>query len=913
MKLQFDSNQKYQLDAINSTVSLFEGQPLNKGDFEIEIKKQTGQQLLESGFVVGNNLVISQEEIIKNLHNIQEENKLNKSGIKSGGGIGVGAIGTEMIGAGASHQKLAEGMNFSLEMETGTGKTYVYLRTIHELHNKYGFKKFIIVVPSIAIKEGVIKNLQITKEHFDTIYDNPEMDFHVYDPKKRGLLKNFATANSLQILVINIDSFAKFSEEKRKGNIIYQKSDWGVPIEYIKNISPIVIIDEPQNMETPIRKKAIENLNPLFTLRYSATHKNPYNLIYRLDPVRAYDLNLVKKIEVDSVLEENNLNEPFIELESVQSQKNSIAIKLKIDVSDNNGIKRKIITVRKSSKGASECNLFKLSGERGVYKGYVVDSADVIGQSIAFSNGKMIYVGQSIGGLNDEIMKFQIRQTILNHFEKARKFKDKGIKVLSLFFIDKVANYRSYENDLIKKGKIAVWFEEIFEELKQNPVFTDLIPYEVEKIHNGYFSQDKKGNWRDTKGNSKADDDTYSLIMKDKERLLSTKEPLQFIFSHSALREGWDNPNVFQICTLSRSQSEIKKRQEIGRGMRLSVNQEGQRVFDENINVLTVIANESYEEFAKKLQIEIEDECGVDFSERVKRKRDRTKIKLTKAYKLNEDFKELWNKIKYKTKYQVNFSNEDLIKESSEFLANAEIREPKIISLKGKLDITKKGIVTGLANISEKKVEYENDFKAIPNILGYIQAKTKLTRQTIVEIIKKSGKDMEIAKNPQQFMDLAVDSIRSALQKLIVDGIKYERLQGKNNYYAMELFKGNELESYLENVVKVQNQDKTLYDHVLIDSAVESEFAKELESIDRVKFYFKLPGWFKIKTPIGNYNPDWAIVLENDEKVYFVAETKSPGEIRESEQNKIDCGKAHFRELEGVDFRRVEKVSEIFS
>jgi type III restriction enzyme len=305
---------------------------------------------------------------------------LEKSGIRSGGGIGTEMIGTGMIGGGRGYQHLKDGLNFSIEMETGTGKTYVYLRTIHELNRKYGFKKFIIVVPSVAIKEGVIKNLQITKEHFNMLYDNPEMDFYVYDPKKRGLLKNFATNNSLQILVINIDSFAKFSQEKKRGNIIYQKSDWGVPIEYIQSVKPIVIADEPQNMETEIRKKAIANLNPLCTLRYSATHKYHYNLIYKLDPVKAYDLGLVKKIEVDSVLEENNQNAPYLELEAVKSQKNTINVKLMIDVNEKDGIKRKSVTIKKSSRTGTECDLYKLSGEREIYRGYVVDAVDVMAQ-----------------------------------------------------------------------------------------------------------------------------------------------------------------------------------------------------------------------------------------------------------------------------------------------------------------------------------------------------------------------------------------------------------------------------------------------------------------------------------------------------------------------------------------------------
>lgn len=532
MKLQFDSNQQYQIDAINSAVNLFQGQPLNEGDFEVKIEKLNGQMILDGGFVVGNNLLLKEEEIIKNLHSVQEQNELEKSKtempklLTEDGGFLLTESGDKI--ALSDNEELKHGLNFSIEMETGTGKTYVYLRTIHELNKKYGFKKFIIVVPSVAVKEGVLKNLEITREHFATLYDKPEMDFYVYDPKKRGMLKNFATNNLLQILVINIDSFA-IGESKLSKRIIYQDSDWGVPIKYLQATKPIVIVDEPQNMETDIRKKAIQNLDPLCTLRYSATHKHHYNLVYKLDPVRAYDLNLVKRIEVDSVFEESNQNEPFIELESVKSQKNTIAIKLKIDISGKEGISRKSVVIKKSPRKSSEYNLFKLSGEREIYRGYVVDAADVVAESVTFSNGKTLYVGQSIGEMNDEIMKFQIRQTIQNHFEKERILKDKGIKVLSLFFIDRVANYREHHGDMVAKGKIARWFEEIFEEIKSQPKYEDLVYYPAEQVHNGYFSKDKKGQLKDTKGDGQADDDTYSLIMKDKEKLLSQDEPLRFI------------------------------------------------------------------------------------------------------------------------------------------------------------------------------------------------------------------------------------------------------------------------------------------------------------------------------------------------------------------------------------------------
>ncbi len=889
MKLQFDPNQPYQIDAVNSTVDIFKGQPLNKGDFEVELNQPEGQLLHHGEIVIGNNLLLAQETVLENLRSIQKKNDIEPS-------------------------KRLGGLHFSLEMETGTGKTYVYLRTIYELNKKYGFKKFIIVVPSIAIKEGVVKNLEITKEHFGMLYENTEMDYYVYDPRKRGNLKSFATTNALQILVINIDSFAKFNEEKAGKNIIYKDSDWGVPIEYIQGVSPIVIVDEPQNMETEIRKRAIENLNPLCTFRYSATHKFHYNLVYKLDPVKAYDLGLVKKIEVDSVIEKNSLNDAFVELVSIKSSKNTISIKLKIDVNTKDGINRKLVSIKKSPKKTSVSDLYKLSNEREVYKdGFIVDAVDIAGQSITFSNGMAIRVGQTQGGMTDEIMKFQIKNTVQNHFEVEKRLKDKNIKVLSLFFIDRVANYRNYDKSTEKKGKFADWFEEAFNEINRKRDYKGLIPYKAAEIHNGYFSQDRKtGVLKDTKGDTRADDDTYALIMKDKERLLSVDTPLRFIFSHSALREGWDNPNVFQICTLNETRSDLKKRQEIGRGLRLPVNQDGERVFDENINILTVIANESYEDFAKTLQTEIEDECGVAFKGRIKNKRHRRKAKLKKGYELDENFKQLWERIKHKTKYRVEYNSQKLIDKAGKAVSNIEISKPRIVSVKAKLNITKKGIDTDFTGISDKGVDF--DRKNVPDILGYIQSKTRLTKDTILKILKKSEKISDIFVNPQQFMDVSAQEINRILSEMMIEGIKYEKIAGE--FWEMKRFGNEELEGYLGktgNMFPIKKQGKTLYNYVLVDSSVESDFAKDLETREDVKFYIKLPYWFTIETPIGTYNPDWAIVFEKDKKVYFVAETKSEGqELRGSEQMKIHCGKKHFEKFDSVKFQApVTKVSEI--
>jgi len=665
-----------------------------------------------------------------------------------------------------------------------------------------------------------------------------------------------------------------------------------------------VIVDEPQNMETPNRKQAIENLHPLCTLRYSATHKNHYNLLYKLDPVMAYDLGLVKRIEVDSVLSEEDNNKAFIEMTGIAIKDKRPRARMRIDVTDKTGVKKKEVLAKPGD------DLYDLSGGREIYKNTVVDVIDSDMESVTFTNGRTLYVGQSQGGMTEEIMKFQIRKTVQNHLEKELKLREKGIKVLSLFFIDKVANYRDYSDGTPRKGKFAKWFEESLSELTKSPKYAPLITEDIESAHNGYFSADKDGSWRDTKGDSKVDDDTYELIMKDKERLLSIETPLRFIFSHSALREGWDNPNVFQICTLNETKSEIKKRQEIGRGLRLPVNNDGERISDENINVLTVIANESYEDFAKSLQTEIEDECGVDFSGRVKNKNKRKSIKLKKGYKLDENFKALWEKIKHKTHYQVEYDTEELIKLASEAIQSLEISTPSIINRKGLLKYTQEGIETRLANApGGKRVEQDSSY--VPDVLSYIQEKTRLTKDTILRILKDSGRIPDILKNPQQFLDLASEVINKVLKRLMVDGIKYEKM--RDAYWQMELFENDELEGYLESMVEVQNQEKTLYDHILIDSVVESEFAKDLESREDVKFYIKLPNWFKIPTPIGEYNPDWAIVFESDKRVYFVAETKSQDqELRESEKMKIDCGREHFRQFADVNFRApVSKVAEI--
>lgn len=892
MKLKFEANQEYQLEAIKSIVDTFEGQPLESGDFEVEMTPPSDQLQIGSDLLVGNRLVLDEEAVLKNVQMVQ--GRFNETYQKKN-------TETSEIFGHIPVSEILDGMNFSVEMETGTGKTYVYLRAIHELYKKYGFKKFVIVVPSIAIKEGVMKNLAVTKEHFAMLYNNPSVDPYLYDPKKRGQLKNFATTNALQILVINIDSFAK-----KESNIIYQESDWGVPIEYVKAVRPIVIVDEPQNMETPIRKQAIGNLNPLCTLRFSATHKHPYNLLYKLDPVRAYDLGLVKKIEVDSVYSEDSFNDAYLRVMEIKSKKTQITAKVEIDKSDDYGLQRKELTLKVGD------DLYELSGKRDVYRdGYILEEINTAEQFISFSNGKTYAIGQKDEGLLEEIMKYQIKKTVQNHFEKEKKLKDKGIKVLSLFFIDKVANYRAYGENGWLKGKFAMWFEEIYKEFQAKLAFKGVLDHPAEDVHNGYFSQDKKsGIWKDSTdrggegGSSKDDEQTYELIMKDKERLLDVNTPLRFIFSHSALREGWDNPNVFQICTLNETRSDMKKRQEIGRGLRLPVNQDGERVFDQNINILTVIANESYESFAKSLQTEIEEECGVSFTGRIKNAKERKSVWLKKGFELDPNFKDLWERIRQKTKYNVNYQTDSLVAEAAKVLKEVEIKRPRISNIRVRLEMNEKGVETRTITTGGQVIETGYELSLIPDVLGGIQNKTKLTKSTILEILKQSGKLTDVLVNPQQLMDESSQVINEALKRMMIDGIKYEKIAG--SFYEMRQFENEELEGYLDKLVEVKDQGKTLYDHILVDSGIESQFARDLEAREDVKFYFKLPWWFKIDTPIGGYNPDWAVVFEGDKRIYFVAETKGTDNIEElspSEKMKILCGKKHFEQFADVAFK----------
>jgi type III restriction enzyme len=860
---------------VAAVVDAFDGQPLAWGQYEIRLSSLMGD--LFSELAIGNVLRISEERLLQNVRTIQ-------------------------AGNGVAPVDRLDGRNFSVEMETGTGKTYVYLRTIFELRQRYGFTKFIIVVPSVAIREGVLKNIELTRDHFADIYGNVPLDAWVYDSKQVSRLRQFATSNQLQVLIINIDAFNKLDN-----NIIHRESDrlsGRRPIEFIQATNPIVILDEPQNMESEPAKVAIASLGPLCTLRYSATHRNLYNLLYRLDPVRAYDLKLVKRIEVDSVVDEADFNKPFIHVKSVKSTKKKLTAKLEIDVHGKGGPQRKSVTLSEAG-----VDLFELSNERASYRGYIVDEIDAGHGFVAFGNGLKLYQGDTHGGRTDDVMRVQVRETIKEHFEKELAVQSKWpagarLKVLSLFFVDRVANYADDE------GKIRKWFIEAYEELAAKPQYGSLALPSVDKVHGGYFAQ-SKGVAKDTKGDTKADDEAYILIMRDKERLLSLDEPLRFIFSHSALREGWDNPNVFQICTLNDTKSEIKKRQEIGRGLRLPVLESGERCFDTTVNRLTVVANESYEDFARQLQTEIEEECGVKFDgDRIKNKRERRKMELKKGWRADQNFVELWSRIKHRTRYAVDFSSGTIIDAAAERIRKMpEVELPKIVTQRARIDVTAKGLEQTVLAVRENELQHE--LEAMPDLLGYMQRETELTRSTLGEIIVRSGRSKDATVNPQQFLDFSLRAVREALNQVIIDGIKYEKIAGQE--YEMLLFEEHEIVGYVANMVDVK---RSIYDAIDVDSRVERDFALALDARDDIKLFIKLPGWFKIETPVGSYNPDWAIVKQpegEEAKLYLVRETKGTKEqikLRATEWAKLQCGKAHFDEL-GVDFKHVTHANEV--
>lgn len=945
-------------------------------------------------------LELDVNKLLTNLHRVQEQNYIEKS--------------ASLFEADDEYPF----PNFSVEMETGTGKTYVYLRSIFELNRRYGLRKFVIVVPSVAIREGVLSSLKLMKDHFRGLYNNVPYDHYVYSAKDLSKVRQFASANTVQIMVINIQAFqrdagdvtdyqALSAEELKKLSVIHREQDrmsGAKPIEFIQEVRPVVIIDEPQSVDNTAKaKRAINHLKPLFALRYSATHNNPYNVLYQLGPVKAYDLKLVKQISVASIQSQKDINQTYLKLVKIgyAGQAKTPTASVVIFEDTPNGTKEKTVKLKQGKDLSDHSN-------RQDYSGFVVDEiyAEPGAEYVRFSNNVVLEPEKEQGGIRDEVLKEQIRQTVEEHFKKERNLKKQGlsIKVLSLFFIDKVANYRFYNDQGNRQnGKLARWFEEAYQEVSRSPLFSDLPKYPVESVHNGYFAEVKKrGQVVDLKGTSgtTADDaEVYKLIMQDKERLLDEGEPLRFIFSHSALKEGWDNPNVFQICSLREFGSERERRQTLGRGLRLAVNASGDRVYDPQVNRLTVVASESFEEYAKNLQSEMEKDIGggfkfgrvpaiafaplvtsatetlgqeksrqlwqalkaeayltakgditakfkpddlyfslalpeayqplegevIDrlrsfmFAGRVEDTRKRATVTYNKRVELNPDFKALWDKISQKTRYAIAFDTAELIDQASHKLQMMPTIQPVSLTTDHTLaKVTDAGVGSD-RQIQTTRTRYVNSHHRLPDLLSALQERTELTRGTLLTVIKRCGRLGEFKTNPQGFITEAARQIRKAMDELLVDGIRYEKLAGE--HYRMELFNEPELEAYLDRAYQVQHAEdgehvQTPYDYISYDSHVEHQTVRALDGAGNVKFFCKLPRWFKIPTPVGDYNPDWAVVLEDDKKVYLIRETKTThdSDKRRLEENlKILCGEAHFKALDGVNFAVATSVAEVVS
>lgn len=972
LKIKFDSTLQYQAEAIDAVVDLFSGLPAAPSLFSMSSRAANQLAVTEMGVPnpIPADLQSFAETVRENLRAVQERHLLSPG--ESPGG-----------------------MDFSVEMETGTGKTYVYLRTIFELNKRYGFTKFVIVVPSVAIREGVLASIDLLREHLTSMYTQP-FDAAVYDSKQLGRVRQFAQANTIQLLVMNIQAFQKDTQEAAdlaKANIINREQDRMSgyrPIEFIQRTHPVVIIDEPQNMESATARAAIARLHPFCTLRYSATHKNPYNRVFRLGPIEAYDLNLVKQIEVASVVPDADFHSAFVRLLQVDPAKNRAQIEFHAGAGTA-GRSRKAWVKRGS-------DLSVLSAGRQEYAdGWIVDDIHFRpgAEAVDFSNGREVSLAEPLGAFAEDVRRKQVYETVRQHLDKEKALAPLGVKVLSLFFLDRVANYRGLDSaGRPVLGEIGRWFEEAYEELRVQPRYATLNLPAVQDVHGGYFSVDKKG-FKDTRGTGEADSATYDLIMRDKQKLLSVDEPLRFLFSHSALREGWDNPNVFQICTLNESKSADRKRQEIGRGLRLPVNQAGERLHDPAVNRLTIIANESYRQFAATLQKEYEEDTGqrfgivprtafaalpdpvdgdlqlgkersfelwthlrdtgyidgdgavldkfwpedpsfelelpehflpirpdvVDaltaflFRDRVRDSGTRVQVRFRKQVTLHPDFQQLWDRISRRTRYRVQLDSEQLISQACASIAAAPaIDAPKVRVRTVEIEHSVAGLRTD--RVIDQR-DYDTAAPAVlPDILADLQNETDLTRRTLVRILTGCGRLGDFLVNPQAFLSLVTATINGLLRDQLVDGLTYEPVPGLAwEMRRLEPAAGQEIQRYAQRVQKIDNLDKCPFDHVEIDSAVERRFARALDANRSVKLFMKLPSWFTVDTPVGTYNPDWALVMEHTDRVYLVRETKSSlveAERRPVENQKISCARKHFAAI-NVDYDDVRDLDDVFA
>ncbi len=997
MKLQF-KHQKFQADAAKAVVDVFAGQPYLTPTYMMDRGTGYYQHTMteEEDFTGWSNQKVipelSDAVLLEHIQRIQRMNQIEPS------------------------QKLEGRYNLTIEMETGVGKTYTYCKTMYELNKHYGWSKFIIVVPSVAIREGVYKSLQVTQEHFAEEYGK-KIRFFIYNSSQLTEIDRFASDSSINVMIINSQAFNARGKDARR---IYMKLDEfrsRRPIDIIARTNPILIIDEPQSVEGKQTKERLKEFHPLLTLRYSATHKSDsiYNMVYRLDAMEAYNKRLVKKIAVKGITESGSTaTESYVYLQGINLSKAAPTATLQFDCKTKSGVTKKVTRIV-----GERYNLYDHSGELEEYRdGFVVKRIDGRDDSVEFLNGIKIYAGDVIGSVSEEqIRRLQIRETILSHLERERQLFHKGIKVLSLFFIDEVSHYKEYDAaGQAQNGIYADMFEEEYKDILNNMQlaigddeylkYLERIP--VSSTHAGYFSIDKKGRMTNSKLSDKkekvSDDiDAYDLIMKNKELLLDRnpkKSPVRFIFSHSALREGWDNPNVFQICTLKQSSSEVRKRQEVGRGLRLCVNQDGERMDSavlgndvHNINILTVIASESYDSFAKALQSEMAEAVASRpravseelFRGRVIKDNDGNEMiidldtaraihiglilngYIDKKYALTDkyyeakannnikvadevadckqavidildsiynpkamqpenarssnvelvvkedklvmpEFKTLWEKISPKSVYTVNFDTEELVSKSINAL-NRNLRVSKVyfkVESGVMNDIeSKEALASGASFVRESTASYNAETKINVNrgvkydLVGKLVDETGLTRKAVISILKgiRSSVFDQFKDNPEEFISKTARLINEEKATAIVQHITYDVLE---EHYETDVFTDPTIKGKLG--VNAMKARKHLYDHLIYDSKNEKEFAELLDTDASVAVYVKLPDGFYISTPVGHYNPDWAIAFYEGtvKHIYFVAETKgsmSSMQLRLIEESKIHCAREHFKAI----------------
>jgi type III restriction enzyme len=997
MKIKFKS-QDYQTQAVDAVVDCFEGQPRQDPlRYTVDPGAAAQAQMEVDGF--GNGAIkLTEDGLLDNISKVQRGAMLPVSDSLT--------YFTDDKGKKKPNSyKPGAGINLDIEMETGTGKTYVYIKTMFELHKRYGWSKFIIIVPSVAIREGAAKSIEMTAEHFQQEYGKKVRAF-VYNSKRLHELESFSSDSGINVMVINVQAFNASGADNRR---IYDELDdfqSRRPIDVIAKNRPILILDEPQKMEGPATQKALPKFNPLFIMRYSATHRTVHNKVHRLDAVDAFNQKLVKKIRVHGI-ETKGLSgtNPYLFLHRIETSRASPVATVEIQVKTKTGIKR---VVRKLGHGRS---LLDLSNGLEVYRGFTVSNIDARDDTVHFTNGDILHAGEASGDVTErDIRRIQIRETITAHLEREQVLFARGIKVLSLFFIDEVVKYRDYDQD-DDMGEYARVFEEeygraVAELLSELPLENaeyrkHLEGIDVGKTHRGYFSIDKKGRMTDPKEAKKGEltgqstePSDYDLILKDKERLLSFEEPTRFIFSHSALREGWDNPNVFVMCILKQSLNNTTRRQEVGRGLRIAVNRNGERMDNpatvHDINVLTVVASESYKGFVTGLQKEIAENLSTrpqladaDYFEGkilktgdielvldkpLAKKLERFLIKndyvdddghITETYhedrrsgglaelpddlkahqdatfalidtvfnsaaindmltdgrapkknNLNDnfdrkEFQELWRRINRKAVYQVEFDSTALIKSCIDRLERElQVAPLQYLVTEGTLSdgVTDEKLRAGEAFV-QGKLRTETGSSAHSgvsyDVIGAICENTDLTRRTVGEILGgiQAAKFEEFAKNPEQFIADASHMIQEQKATAIIEKLTYDALEER---YSSELFTAGETGNDFKKATdKLKNH---VYDYAIVDSKVERDFVRDIDSSAEVVVYSKLPRGFLIPTPVGDYNPDWAIAFKEGgvKHLYFVAETKSdmPSmKMRELEQTKIKCARKFFDEI----------------